>query len=525
MKRLLLLSLLIVCGCSKEDSGVNSANQALIASLNAQISSLNVQIAQSQSQITSLQSQVNTISGLEATIDNLNSDLSEYQTQITNLQAQISELENNQVVVTETVVVQDNSAVEALQAKVTELNNTISALQAQITELENNSVSETVPETQTIGLGGVYFIDDSQIWTNDRIWIMDGKVVVRDGGILTIEAGTIIKAEDGQGVDATALVITKGGNLIANGTAESPIIFTDKADQLSYSNTDRISPNRVATDTGKWGGVIILGQATVGEDGGEDTIEGIATGYDWTQYGGSLDADSSGSLNYVSIRHSGTALGNGDEIQGLTLGGVGSGTIVQNIEIVGSNDDGIEIFGGTVNLTNLTIWAQSDDAVDLDEGYAGTIDNVVIQMKASSDNAFEIDGTEDSTDQRDGQFTVKNVTFIGVPGNTVKTDQLGHWKSDATGTTENVLYTIMDGQTIEGIDADTYSAAATSNAVNTLIFKNFQFVTTSTLASILANTSSTTGLNPAWASVVTNGTVGADTSLMSWTMWYKLTQQ
>jgi len=393
------------------------------------------------------------------------------------------------------------------------------------TETVTVQVQPPTPDTQTVGGGGIYFIDDSQTWTNDRIWIMNGKVVVRNGGTLTIQEGTIIKAEDGQGTDATALVIAKGGTLTANGTAESPIVFTDKADQLSYSNTDRISPNRVATDTGKWGGVIILGQATVGEDGGEDDIEGIATGYEWTKYGGSLDADSSGTLNYISIRHSGTALGNGDEIQGLTLGGVGSGTNVTNIEIVGSDDDGIEIFGGTVNVTNLTIWAQSDDAVDLDEGYAGTIDNVAVQMKASGDNIFEIDGTEDSTDERDGQFTVKNVTFIGVAGNTEKTDQLGHWKSDATGTTENVLYTTMDGQTIEGIDSDTYDASATENAVNKLIFKNFQFATTSTLASILANTSSTTGDAPGWASVVSTGTVGADTSVMSWTMWYKLTQQ
>ena len=396
-----------------------------------------------------------------------------------------------------------------------------------VTETETITVevpSTTVPEIETIGGGGIYFIDDNQTWTNDRIWLMNGKVVIRNGGILTIEAGTIVKAEDGQGADATALVIAKGGTLFANGTAENPIVFTDKADQLSYSNADRISPNRVATDTGKWGGIIMLGQATVGEDGGEDTIEGIATGYDWTQYGGSLDADSSGQLDYISIRHSGTQLGNGDEIQGLTLGGVGSGTIVQNIEIVGSNDDGIEIFGGTVNVTNLTIWAQSDDAVDLDEGYAGTITNVAIQMKASGDNAFEIDGTEDGTDTLDGQFTVKDVTFIGVAGNTEKTDQLGHWKSDATGTTENVLYTVMDGQTIEGIDSDTYDANATENAKNKLIFKNFQFATTSTLAAILANTTGTTGDAPAWASVVTNGSVGADTSVMSWTMWYKLTQ-
>ena len=83
----------------------------------------------------------------------------------------------------------------------------------------------------------------------------------------------------------------------------------------------------------------------------------------------------------------------------------------------------------------------------------------------------------------------------------------------------------MDGQTIEGIDSDTYDADATENAVNKLIFKNFQFSTTSTLAAILGNTSETTGDSPSWASVVSNGTVGADISVMSWTMWYKLTQQ
>ena len=101
------------------------------------------------------------------------------------------------------------------------------------TETVTVQVQPPTPDTQTVGGGGIYFIDDSQTWTNDRIWIMNGKVVVRNGGTLTIQEGTIIKAEDGQGTDATALVIAKGGTLTANGTAESPIVFTDKAkDQI-----------------------------------------------------------------------------------------------------------------------------------------------------------------------------------------------------------------------------------------------------------------------------------------------------
>jgi hypothetical protein len=88
------------------------------------------------------------------------------------------------------------------------------------------------------------------------------------------------------GVDSTALIVAKGGKIQAAGTADAPIIFTDIEDQLDYTNTNGVSPNRVATDTGKWGGIILLGKATVGEDGGEDDIEGIASGYPWTKYGG-----------------------------------------------------------------------------------------------------------------------------------------------------------------------------------------------------------------------------------------------
>lgn len=383
----------------------------------------------------------------------------------------------------------------------------------------------TIPETQTVGSdSGIYYINEDTTWTNDRIWIMDGKIVVQDQITLTIQPGTIIKSTSLTGVDSTALIVAKGGKIRAIGTADAPIIFTDIEDQLDYTHNG-VSPNRVATDTGKWGGIILLGKATVGEDGGEDDIEGIASGYPWTKYGGTNDADDSGVMSYVSIRHNGIAISEGNEIQGLTMGGVGSTTTITNIEVVGSDDDGIEIFGGTVNVTNLVVYANTDDAVDLDEGYAGTITNVVVQTKAATDNIFEIDGTEDSTDANDGQFTIKDVTYIGVEGNTTKTDQLGHWKSDATGTTENVLYTVMDGQVIEGIDADTYNASATTNAKNTLIFKNFQFQTTTTLAAILANTADTTTAAPAWASVVTSGTVGADLSVFGWTMWHKTTQQ
>lgn len=407
----------------------------------------------------------------------------------------------------------------------------VSCTKEPVTLIETITVTETVTETitistqtptsQRVGSGGISFIDDKQTWTNDRIWIMSGKVVVRSGGELTIEAGTIIKAESGQGVDATALIIAAGAKINALGTSAKPIIFTDINDNINYSN-GVVSPNRVHTDTGKWGGVIILGKAIVGEDGGFDDIEGIASGYDWTKYGGSDDADSSGTLSYVSIRHSGTQLAGGDEIQGLTLGGVGFGTIINNIEVVGSNDDGIEVFGGSANINNLVILSQRDDAIDIDEGYRGTITNAVVQMRSNSDTPFEIDGTEDSTGAITGEYTINNVTVYGATSPESGRNNLGDWKNDATGLTNNVVYKNINGLSVKGIDADTYKGVATSTTKGSLNFNNFVFITTSTLADVFAKTSITD--YDTWAKVETTQApnTGADESVFSWTLWSKI---
>ncbi|MBT4904358.1 MAG: hypothetical protein HON57_04165 [Flavobacteriaceae bacterium] len=384
------------------------------------------------------------------------------------------------------------------------------------------SIPTTTPTNKTVGTGGITYIDDAQAWTNDRIWIMNGKVVVRAGGSLTIEAGTIIKAQNGQGVEATALVIAAGASIHAIGTEDSPIIFTDIEDSIDYGD-GIISPNRKPTDTGKWGGIIILGNAVVGEDGGSDDIEGIAEGYDWTSYGGNDDADSSGSFSYVSIRHSGTQLAGGDEIQGLTLGGIGSGTVLNNIEVVGSNDDGIEIFGGAAQISNIVILNQRDDAIDLDEGFRGILSNVLIVMRSNSDNPFEIDGTEDSTGTIGGSFTINDATVYANTAPESGKNFLGDWKSDATGFTNNVVFKNIDGLAIKGIDADTYTGEATSVRSNELNFNDFYFVSaTATLSDIFTNTAVTDYAD--WAQVVSEqaANTGADETVFSWTLWSAL---
>ena len=376
----------------------------------------------------------------------------------------------------------------------------------------------TIPDVQTVGTGGVTYIEENQTWTKDRIWLMDGKIVVRNGATLTIEAGTIVKAETDDGADATVLVIAKGGKINAVGTADDPIIFTDNDDQIGYDDNG-ISPNRVPSDMGKWGSIVVLGNASTGTDTGEAEIEGIATGYDWTTYGGSDDSENSGNIEYVSIRHSGKELNAGEELQGLTLGGVGNGTTVQNLEIVGSNDDGIEIFGGSVDVTNLFIYYNGDDAIDLDQAYKGTISNAVVIMNTGTDNVFEFDGTEDSTGTIDGAFTVQNVTAYGN-ADAEKTDTYGHWKSDATCFTTNVVYKdFITGTTIEGIDSDTYGGLGTAATEGSLLFSNLDFVTTDALADIFSGTSVTDFADIAEVVTEQAGSTGADETVFAWTLY------
>ena len=184
------------------------------------------------------------------------------------------------------------------------------------------------------------------------------------------------------------------------GTAAEPIVFTSVADNIELGQT--AGTNLTEDDRGLWGGLILLGNAPVSLDGdaAEAQIEGIPASDTNGLYGGSDPADDSGTVQYVSIRHGGALIGEGNEINGLTLGGVGSGTTIDNVEIVGNVDDGIEFFGGTVNATNLLVWAQGDDGLDIDQAYSGTIDNAVVVQGSISDHGLEIDGPEGFTGWR-----------------------------------------------------------------------------------------------------------------------------
>ena len=269
-------------------------------------------------------------------------------------------------------------------------------------------------------------IKTNTTWYSDTVYQLGGRIAVENGATLTIQAGTVIKGEAGTGANATALLIARGGKLIAEGTVSKPIIFTSIADEITPELIEQgvfTSPNLDPTVNGLWGGVIILGEAKISAsnttgDVSSVQIEGIPTSDPNGLYGGTNDLDNSGIIRYVSIRHGGANIGSGNEINGLTLGGVGSGTIVENVEVVGNQDDAIECFGGKVNLTNVVSWNAGDDGFDTDQSWGGTLDNFVIISPAN--HMFELDGPEGSFEQG---HTIKNGdVYVGNGGDLINVD-------------------------------------------------------------------------------------------------------
>jgi len=340
------------------------------------------------------------------------------------------------------------------------------------------TVTETVTQTETVfvdpyaesTLEGT--ISENKTLDASKIWLLKGRVAVENGVTLTIPAGTIIKAASGTGADASTLIIARGATLIADGTAEAPIVMTSVSDNIQVGGTYPSSGPALNVDTrGLWGGLLVLGNApcSLSNDVTELQIEGIPTSDTNGLYGGSDAEDSSGSLQYISIRHGGAEIGEGNEINGLTLGGVGSGTTINHIEVLGNVDDGIEFFGGTVNATNLLVWGQGDDAIDIDQAYAGTIDGALVVLTAASDHGFEIDGPEGSST---GRFVLKNATVIGATDDCAAEGvdgEMADFRKGATGDVLNILFKDFSGGKDVELDA---SADAATYTAGTLTFEN-----------------------------------------------------
>lgn len=257
-------------------------------------------------------------------------------------------------------------------------------------------------------------------WTKDNTYLLQGFVYVKNGATLTIEPGTVIK---GDKTSRSTLIITRGAKIIADGTREQPIVFTS---------------NEAAPRTGDWGGLVLLGRAATNAvftnaqgvaSNGLGAIEGDinnAAG-DGLYGGGDLpngpdNNDNSGILRYVRIEYPGVVISQGNEINGLTLGGVGRGTIIDYVQVSYSNDDSFEWFGGTVNCRHLIAYRGVDDDFDTDFGYSGNVQfafavrdpNVWDGASGGSSNGIESDndGTGSAALPKT-KPTFSNLTIVG----------------------------------------------------------------------------------------------------------------
>lgn len=224
---------------------------------------------------------------------------------------------------------------------------------------------------------------------------------------LTIEPGVILFGSGG----LDYLVVNRGSRIEAAGTAAAPIIFTSRANMEGLTSEN---------SQGQWGGVILLGRAPISDclrnvPGGSAHCEQSYEGLTSTLYGGAVADDDSGTIRYVQIRYAGFELAPNQEINGLTLAGVGSGTTIDHVQVHNSADDGLETFGGRANASHLVLTGNDDDSLDTDQGYQGFFQFVIAVQRAGGtggDEMIEADspGNEDSLPR---QWTrLANFTFI-----------------------------------------------------------------------------------------------------------------
>ncbi len=232
-------------------------------------------------------------------------------------------------------------------------------------------------------------------WKADKVYILENIITVGASATLTIEPGTLIKAKPN-----SALVVRPGGRLNAEGTRKLPIVFT------SFQNPGRRQP-------GDWGGIAILGKAPVNRDNfalrvfDEETLRPV--------FGGDISSWNCGIIQYVRIEFGGGPVEGAEALNGLIVGGCGTETVVNHLQIHASADDGFEIFGGTFDFRHVVLTRNGDDSIDIDTGWTGTGQFLAVQQDASGETGMEVDNlSEDPTKTPLTDFRIYNYTLIGT---------------------------------------------------------------------------------------------------------------
>lgn len=360
--------------------------------------------------------------------------------------------------------------------------------------------------TVPLRAGTIYSITGRTAVGTDRGVDPAAPIAGSEQGILTIEAGVRIFASGG----SDYLLVNRGSQLFAEGTATNPIVFTSR---------QNVEGTTTESSQGQWGGIVLAGRAPqancqlTAPVTCTGTVEGTSA-----FYGGNTPSDNSGRLRYVQIKFSGFEISTGNELQGLTMAGVGSGTTVDHIQVYNSSDDGIEIFGGNVNLRHIVINGADDDGLDTDTGWRGGAQFGIVTQRApgstSRSAGFEFSSAPASVPLATRYVSrpfIANWTLVGRNAPT-NAHTVAHFDTGNDATVINSVFTSVAGSAagcLDIADADTVTSAPAFNSV--FMSCGLSFRPGGTAAQSAAVFNAGTGNTPAGTSTLT--APGAGTSI------------
>jgi hypothetical protein len=352
-----------------------------------------------------------------------------------------------------------------------------------------NGPGGTDPGDETVNLSGVY--TENLVLDADTEYIVTGPVLMANGTTLSIPAGTTIKAQP-VGVNAY-IAIQQGARINAAGTADDPIVLTS---------------NSSNPGAGDWGGLVICGRAPINStpDGSDDTATSEVGGL---SYGGNIPTDNSGTVQYLRIEYAGGAIDGNAELNGLSLYGVGNGTTIDHIQIFEGSDDGVEFFGGTVNVSQVAVVNAQDDSIDWTEGYTGTVTDVYVQHGTTHDKAFECDGYNIGFGNEGGYFSAPNVTNVTVVGTGVAGTEAIRLRAGTQGIFTNVVVT--DFEEAFDLDGDTGDNATGQGVLDGLLQ-----VIDVTFNNVTTKLKNDTGFTFSEADFISGDGNGTGTDVSSW---------
>ena len=312
--------------------------------------------------------------------------------------------------------------------------------------------------------------------TNDTYWLLRGAVFFQNTARLAIQPGTTIVGET---ATRGTLIIDRGARIIANGTRTAPIVFT----------SDQPVGQRARGD---WGGLIINGRAPINLPGGIGIGEG-----DTGAYGGTDPNDNSGILRYVRVEYAGIEFSPDNELNGIAFQGVGRGTIVENIQVSHNKDDGIEMFGGTVDIKRAVLTYIGDDSIDWTFGWSGRLQFAIAQQRGdNADRGIEADNNGNNNDLLPrSNPTIYNITLIG-DRDTNEGPESTHGMTLREGTAGTIRNAIVYGFKGNGIQVSTNASLAQAatgalSVKNTIVFNNGNNLHSSTVDGIQAHAGGT----------------------------------